>query len=152
MLYFKWKLTLSKTTKWLSMSLVADQGGFFSVHLLGIVSGMLQPFLGSYGLFRVVPFFTSKDVTECFDLQIYYKSTLCIFYYKGLQAPLSSFVYFKLFICPSDIKRSKSFRGFTPWNPTKAPLWIHYGTYGTLRPSPVFYNIWNLNLSSKNGH
>ena len=83
-LYFKEKLTLSKTTKWLSMSLVANQeGGFSLFHLFGIVSGTFQAFLACYGLFRVFPFFASKDVTECFDQQIYYKSTSCRFYYKG---------------------------------------------------------------------
>ena len=64
------------------MSLVAYQeGGFSLFHMFAIVSGMLQPLLVCYGLFRVVPFFTSNDVTECFDLQIYYKSTSN--YYKS---------------------------------------------------------------------
>ena len=58
------------------MSLVAHQeGGFSLFHMLAIVSSMLQPLLACHGLFRVVPFFTSNDVTEYFDLQIYYKST-----------------------------------------------------------------------------
>ena len=58
------------------MSLVAHQKGALSLlHLFGVVSGKFQPVLASYGLFRVVPFFTSNDATECFDLQIYYEST-----------------------------------------------------------------------------
>ena len=32
--------------------------------------------------------FTSNNVTECFDFHIYYKSTSCRFYYKGLQVLL----------------------------------------------------------------
>ena len=70
------------------MSLDAHQeGGSFLFQLFGIASGTLQPLLACYGLLRVVPFFTS-DVTECFDLHLYYKSTSCRFYYKGLQASL----------------------------------------------------------------
>ena len=50
------------------MSPVAHQEGDFSLfHLFGVVSGMLQPLLASYGLFCVVPFFTNNDVTEYFD-------------------------------------------------------------------------------------
>ena len=51
------------------MSFVANQeGGFSLLHLFGIVTGMLQPFLGCYGLFQAVPFFTNNGVMECFDL------------------------------------------------------------------------------------
>ena len=58
------------------MSLVAHQKGALSLlHLFEVVSGTFQPLLASYGLFCVVPFFTSNDATECFDLQIYYEST-----------------------------------------------------------------------------
>ena len=79
-LYFKQKLTLSKTTKLLSVSLAPHQEGGFSLsHLFGIVSGALQPLLACYGLFYVVPLFTSNDVTEFFYLQICYKSTSCRF-------------------------------------------------------------------------
>ena len=75
----------------LSMSLVAHtKGGFSLFHLLGVVSGTFQTLLAWYGLFRAVPLFTSHKVTECFDLQIYYKSTSCRFYYKGVQALLWS--------------------------------------------------------------
>ena len=52
------------------------------IHLLfGVVSGSLQPFLGCYALFQVAPLFTTNGVTECFDLQSYYKSISCRFYY-----------------------------------------------------------------------
>ena len=55
------------------MSLATHKEEDFSLfHLFGIVSGTLQPLLASYGLFCVVPFFTTNDVTECFDLQIRY--------------------------------------------------------------------------------
>ena len=65
------------------MSLVAQQeGGFSLFHLFEIISGTLQPLLACYGLFRVVSFFISNDVTECFSLQIYYKSTSYRFYYR----------------------------------------------------------------------
>ena len=75
-LFFKRKLTLSKTTEWLSMSCVTHQeGGFSLLHLFGVVSGTFQPLC--HGLFRVIPFFTSNDVTKRFDLQIYYESTSC---------------------------------------------------------------------------
>ena len=71
------------------MSLVAHtEGGFSLFHLLGVVSGTFETLLAWYGLFRAVPLFTSHKVTECFDLQIYYKSTSCRFYYKGVQASL----------------------------------------------------------------
>ena len=59
-----------------------QEGGFSLFYLLGIVFRTSQPVLDCYGLFRVVPFFTSNDATECFDLQIYYKSTSYRFYYK----------------------------------------------------------------------
>ena len=51
---------------------------------------------------------------------------------------LLGFFYLKLFICPSDVKRPKSFRSFTPWNP-------HLGfTMNTLQSLP-----WNLYLHFK---
>ena len=61
------------------------------------------------------------------------------------------FCFHKLLICPPDVKRTKSFRGpkLTPWTPSKARLWIRCRAYNTLRPSPTFYNIQKLNLSSK---
>ena len=65
---------------------------------------------------------------------------------------LLGFFCLKLFTCPSDVKKTKSFRSFTPWTPTKAPLWIHWRAYSTLRPLLAFYNIRKLNLCSKNGH
>ena len=64
---------------------------------------------------------------------------------------LLGFSYLGLFICLSDVKRPKSFRSFTPWTRTKAPLWIDCRAYSTLKPFLVFYNIWKLNLTSKNG-
>ena len=75
-LYFKWKSTLSKTTEWLSMSLVALQEGRFSLlHLFGVVSGTFQPWVSSSYLWLVLHRY-KQDVTECFDLQIYYESTV----------------------------------------------------------------------------
>ena len=53
---------------------------------------------------------------------------------------LLGFFIFKLFICRPNVKRPKSFRGLTPWTPTKAPLWIPCGAYSTLRTSSAFYN------------
>ena len=71
------------------MSLVTHQKGDFSLfHLFGVVSGTFQLRLACYDLFRVVPFFTSNDVIECFDLEIYYESASYGFYYKGGQASL----------------------------------------------------------------
>ena len=54
----------------LSMSinvLVAHKEGGFSLFRLlsGFVSGLFQPVLACYSLFRVVPRFTRDDVTEC---------------------------------------------------------------------------------------
>ena len=46
----------------------------------------------------------------------------------------------------------KSFRSFTQWSPTKAPLWICCRAYSTLWRLPAFCNIQKLNLVSKNGH
>ena len=75
-LYFKCKSTLSKTTEWLSMSLVAlQEGRFFLLHLFGVASGMFQPWVSSSYLWLVLHRY-KQDVTECFDLQIYYKSTV----------------------------------------------------------------------------
>ena len=69
------------------MSLVARKEGAFSLfHLSGVVSGTFQPFPACYGLFWVIPLFTSDDVTECFNLQIYYKSAStkeCKYHYKA---------------------------------------------------------------------
>ena len=62
---------------------------------------------------------------------------------------LLGFFYLKLFICPSDVKRPKFSRNFTLWTPFKASLWIHCRACSILRPSPVFYNIQKLNLSTK---
>ena len=58
------------------------------------------------------------------------------------------FFYFKLFICPLYLKRPKSFRGFVPWTPAKALLWIPCRACSILRASSAFYNIQKLNLSS----
>ena len=57
--------------------------------------------------------------------------------------------HYKLFICPPDVKRPKSFRGLTPWTPTKALLWICCRAYSSLRPSSAFYNIQKLHISWK---
>ena len=57
-------------------------------HLFRVVSCTFQPFPACYGLLQVFPLFTSDDVTECFDLQIHYKSTFteeCKGYYKAGQ-------------------------------------------------------------------
>ena len=51
----------------------------------------LELFLTRSSLFQLVPIFplfTSDDVTECFALQIYYKSTLCEFCNKVEQVSL----------------------------------------------------------------
>ena len=43
------------------MSLVVHQEGiFFLLDFFGVVFGLFQPFLACFGLFRVVPFLTSK--------------------------------------------------------------------------------------------
>ena len=83
---------LLKTVECLSMSLVVHKERDFSLfHLvIGVASGTFQPFAACYGLFRVVPLVTTDEVTDCFDLEIYYKSTSCIFYYKVGQALLKS--------------------------------------------------------------
>ena len=58
------------------MSLLAyKEEGFSLFHLIGVASGTFQTFPACYGLFPVVPLFTSDEVTEYFDLQFYYKST-----------------------------------------------------------------------------
>ena len=86
-LYFKSKLTLSKTTQWLSVLLVAHQEGRFSLfHFFGVVSVTFKPLLACYDLSHVASFFTSSSVTECFGSQIYHESTSWRFYYKGFQA------------------------------------------------------------------
>ena len=78
---------LSKTIECLSMPLVVNRKkGFSLFHLFGVGPGSFQRVLACYGLFLVVSLFTSDNITECFDLQIYYKSTSCRFYYTGRQA------------------------------------------------------------------
>ena len=44
--------------------------------MFGVFSSTFQPFPACYCLFRVVPLFTSDNVTKCFDLQIYYSTTI----------------------------------------------------------------------------
>ena len=80
---------LFKTIERLSIPLVANKvGGFFLFHLLlGVVSGSFQHVLACYSLW---PLLTSDDVTECFILQIYSKSTLCRFYDKEGQVLLQT--------------------------------------------------------------
>ena len=56
---------------------------------------------------------------------------------------------FKLFICPSDIKRPKFFRSFIQRTPIRAPPCLSCSNYSTLRPSLAFYKIPKLNLCSK---
>ena len=55
------------------MSLVAHKEDV--VAFVEVVSDTFQPFPACYNLFQVISFLTIDDVTECFDLQIYYKST-----------------------------------------------------------------------------
>ena len=64
------KLTLPKTTKYLSMSLVVHKGGFSLFHLFGVVSGMLQPLLACYALFRVVPILQRHRLFSLTTLQV----------------------------------------------------------------------------------
>ena len=75
--FIKIKYMVPKTIEWLLMSLVAYKGDFAFLRLFGVNSGSVQSVLASYGFFRVEPFFKSDDFTECFDSQIYNKSTLC---------------------------------------------------------------------------
>ena len=72
---------ISKTIKFLSVSLLSHkEGGFFLILMPSeVVSGPFQTTLASYSLFRVVPLFRSNDVTECFDLNFYFKETSCRF-------------------------------------------------------------------------
>ena len=85
MLFIYLKVTSKKTapepsvymySKHLSMSLLTyKEEGFSLFHLLCVGSDTFQTFRACYGLFPVVPLFTSGEVTEYFDLQFYYKST-----------------------------------------------------------------------------
>ena len=83
---------LSKSIEFLSILLIAHkEGGFTLFHLLfGVVSGTFQAILAFYGLFQVVPLLTSDGVTECFDVQIYFKSASRRSYYKVYQPFLQS--------------------------------------------------------------
>lgn len=58
------------------MSFVTYEKGFALFRLSGVVSGSFQPVLTCYILFLVIPLFTSDGFVECFDLQLYYYSTL----------------------------------------------------------------------------
>ena len=46
------------------MSLFAYKEGFSLFHLIGVASGTFQTFLACYGLFPVVPLFTSDEITN----------------------------------------------------------------------------------------
>ena len=87
-IYFKWKLTLSKTKHLLMSLLDCKEESFSLFHLIGVASGTFQIFPSSYRLFWVVPLFTSDKVAEYFDLQFYCKSTSkkeCKSLYKARQ-------------------------------------------------------------------
>ena len=72
---------LPKTTE--CLLLVHKKGGFSLFRLLfGVILGSFQPILACYDLFHVVALFTSDNVIEYLDLQIYYQSTSCRFYCK----------------------------------------------------------------------
>lgn len=65
---------------WMSVNIIVcsqKRGeGCFLFHLLFRVAAVsFKPVLVCYGLFGVVLFFTRNDITDCFDLQISYKST-----------------------------------------------------------------------------
>ena len=83
---------LYKTTKFLSISLVAQKERILSLFCLifVVVSDSFQPVPALYDFFRVIPMFTSDHAKECFDLQIYFKSTSARFYDKVGQALLQS--------------------------------------------------------------
>ena len=83
-------------------------------------------------------------------IKFYFKTFWHWTYVQNTLAYYCSF-YFKLFICPPDVKGQKFSRGFTPWTPNKAPLWTFCRAYSTLRPLPEFCNIQKLNLSSNTG-
>ena len=59
------------------------------------------------------------------------------------------FFYFKLFLCPPDVKTLNFSRVLLSWTPTRAPAWIYCKAYRTLRPSLGFYSMQKLNLCSK---
>ena len=82
MVYFKRKLTVSKTTEYLSMSLVIQRIRSF-VSLVSSCFWHVLAFSNLLWLVTDVSLFTSDGVTKCFDL--YYKSTStkeCKSYYK----------------------------------------------------------------------
>ena len=58
------------------MSFVTYEKGLALFRLSGVVSGSFQPVLTCYILFLVIPLFTSDGFIECFNLQLYYYSTL----------------------------------------------------------------------------
>ena len=67
-LYLKQKLTLSKTTEWLSMSsIVYQEEGFCLFHLFGVVSDIFQPLLACYGFlwFHFLQATISQNVLTC---------------------------------------------------------------------------------------
>ena len=83
------------------MSLVAPQKGGFSLSRLsfGVVLLLVKAYSSFHSLFWAVPPFARDNVTEYFDLQIYYKSTLCRLYYKVRQALLqkgATLMYYKV--------------------------------------------------------
>ena len=64
--------------QWISFNVIGHQQArrLFLLHLFVVVSSLSTYFnLAYYSLLLVAPFFTSFDVTEGFDLQIYFKST-----------------------------------------------------------------------------
>ena len=62
---------------------------------------------------------------------------------------LLGFFYFKLFICPPNVKRPKYFRDFTPWNPTRALSCTSRHLTAPQRPPLAFYNNQKPKICSK---
>ena len=90
---------IAKTIKFLSISLLSHkERGFFLILMPSeIVSGSFQPALAPYSLFRVVPYFRSNDVTECFDLNFYFKANSCRFLLQsGTSGITKQGTYYKL--------------------------------------------------------
>ena len=71
---------------WISINFIGDpKETFLFVPLVWSYFWHVLAFQACYGLLLVVRLFTSDEVTNCFDLQIYYKSTStkqCRSYYK----------------------------------------------------------------------
>ena len=133
----RWYLMADKVISGISVTNIHDSQDIRGRGYLFNSSLPLPPTSGIYLLWGILmSVIRHKKLNSLIEFSI---SIFIKFYFKAFWQlkfcskfiGLLSFLYFKLFICPSGVKRPKSFRIFTPWTLTKALLWIHCVAYST---------------------